>query len=133
MEKTTVKARVASERTRVGGVARGRLNLSKQLPGYQLRLVNDVNGRVEELMDRGYEPVSREEATIGANRANIGSPEGTINRVDVGLGVKAVLMKIPQEFYDEDQRDKAGEIDRREEALKNPALEGGYGSVSITR
>lgn len=132
-EKTTVKARVAKTRKRIPLGTSHRLAVSNEIPGFKTRLVNDTPGRIARFMDAGYEPVSTDEATIGTSRANVGSPEGSINRIDVGGGLHAVLMKIPNEFYEEDQAAKMKRVDASEDTLKKPALEGGYGSVTITR
>lgn len=100
-------------------------------PGYVRRLVNDVHGRVKMFQDAGYEFVQGDE-TGGPPRAGEGSQMGKKISKDVGGGVTAYLMEVPQEWYAEDQALKAEKNDKMEAAMKRPdASAGQYGTVNI--
>lgn len=80
--------------------------------GFVRRWVNDIPGRVNKLMLAGYTKVT-----------------GVAERVvDKALGIKAVLLETPEEFYHEDQESKQKEVDRVAETLKyNPKKPHRYG------
>lgn len=120
----------AKTRVRVQG-HRGRLNVQGKDPAFEYRIVNDSEEgqRVQQFLDAGWEIDTSKQIKIGENRVNKASAEGTPNQISVGGGLKAYLMRIPKEFYDEDQAIKLQEIDEFEKAIKP---DGTYGSVSQT-
>ena len=73
--------------------------------GFKYRVFNDdwrhEPGRVKRAKDAGYEVVPESELT--------NMPVGTN---EDGTPIKGVLMRIPQEFYDEDQKKKQEELDK---------------------
>lgn len=114
-------------------VNRGKLSVSRKDPGFVYRFVNDEGDKVSDMIERGYEPVAKSETKVGDARVDNSSAEGSLHLISVGNGVKSVLMKIPKEYYDEDQAIKQGEIDKQEAATKQEALNGHYGKLEITR
>lgn len=92
------------------------------------RWVNDVDGRVADLLERGYQFINRDGSLVVGQNADGITSSMTDSRVKkpVGKGVTAYLMAIPTEFYEEDQKAKQREIDELEKAIKRP----GKGSVS---
>ena len=82
---------------------RKKQNLSQDLrlddrnprPGFVRRWVNDIEGRVQRFIDNDYEPVEDGQQTI---------------RRGVGTGMESVLMEIPEEWYQENQDEKAKQI-----------------------
>lgn len=114
---------------------RNRLTVHSADPNYVYRWVVDYDGtgdRIEQFKRAGYEPVPKGLHKIGDSRVNIGSEAGSMEVLSVGNGQKAVLMRQSKEFYDEDQKRKAGHIDALEESLRNPNVDGKYGKVSIS-
>jgi hypothetical protein len=99
-------------------------------PNYQYRIVNDVGDRVEMLKERGYEVVTGK-VRIGDKRVATPGAEGTPVQAHVGGGMKAVLMRIPKEYFEEDQAAKQEYVDSLEDATKTAA--GDYGKVEIER
>jgi hypothetical protein len=106
--------------------------------GFQYRWVRDTSETGHEIvryLSAGYEFVNRnkEGIVIGDNSVYQSKAVGSIIRVPAGRDDDYLyLMKIPQEWYDEDQEAKQREVDRREEAIVNPEIEGKYGSIKIT-
>ncbi len=90
--------------------------------GYHYRIVNDRDDRVQMFIDAGYEPVSGEGTKV--ERSDGASEMGSVKTFPVGGGDKAVLMRIPQEWYDEDQELKQKRIDELEQTSRQEALSG---------
>lgn len=95
----------------------GMLNVSGMEEGYYYHVVNDKHGKVEKMQRRGYDVVEAN-GTIQMGDAN---PEETGTAVratcDKTEGTKAVLMRIPQEFKDEDDQFRQTKVDQTEEAM----------------
>ena len=129
---------VRPKRTPLSMTGRNILTVKGQEVGFHYRFVNDVGDRVDMMKDRGYEVVTHE-VSVGDRRVANTKQAGSPTVMSVGGGTKAVLMRIPQEWFDEDQAIKEAEVIRSEEAIKgkiNPqtgAQAGDYGSVSITK
>lgn len=85
-------------------------------PGYVRRLVNDTDDRIERFQKAGWTPVEGE--SIGDPHAADPSSLGSASIKSVGAGMKAVLMEIPKEYYDQDQADKGKKVDALEEAME---------------
>lgn len=96
-----------------------RFNLPKySRPGFIGRVFNDIPGRLEEAIDRGYTYV----------RDRDGKPVNLV--VDRGAGTRGYLMEIPQAFYDEDFAAKRAINDEIDQAMMRKALsDGGYRPV----
>lgn len=133
-DKRPEKARV--KRVPMHEQKRDRLTVVGRDPKYHYRIVNDVDDRIERLKLGGYE-IAEEKVGIGDDgieNNNISLGSGA--RMHVGKGVKAILMKIPKELYDADQKDKQREIDKNEAAIKRKASsgdDGTYGEVEISK
>jgi hypothetical protein len=102
-------------------------------PGYVRRVVNDVEDRIQRFKDAGYEIVQKKDLPSGDSRAGDASQMGMPVSKSVGNGVKAVLMEIPEEWYEEDQKAKQDKIKAAEAAMKQNkgGVEGGYGDLKI--
>lgn len=107
------KNRTPNRPKRAGLRRKGPLK-TKQLPGFVLRWVNQKESNVEELEDVGYTAVTQDEMYEGDLSLADGSIEsGSTIQKSVGQGIKAILMKIPEDLYNEIQEEKAREIDER--------------------
>jgi hypothetical protein len=102
----------------------GKLKVYGDIPGYHLHILNDSPGRIEEALSAGYEFVSPSE--IGGVANNVTSKNTDLGdkvRFLVGTqdsgGLYAYLMKIRQEWYDEDQTELQRANDRVDNAIKN--------------
>jgi len=101
--------------------------------GFHYRIVNDRDDRILEFKDAGYELVQGTDATIGDKRVDAPTAEGSVKQISVGGGDKAFLMRIPQEWYDEDQDAKLAHLKSLEDATKKDALSGHYGDIKLNR
>ena len=98
--------------------------------GWHLHIFNDEPGRIEQALQGGYEFVSHEE--IGSAVTKVVSKDSTLDSkvsflagtTEKGEGLTAYLMKIRQEYFDEDQaqiQKRNDYVDNRIKAGKNAA------------
>lgn len=113
---------------------KGRMYVAGKDPDYEYRFVNNVDGKVEQRAEDGWEVVTKAELKqVGDKRVDSPSSEGASQEVYVGHGHKAVLMKLRKDWYEEDQAAKQVAVDQRENATKQEALDGHYGKLTISR
>ena len=89
---------------------------------FQYRWVNGDPGRVQDLRDRGYEIV--DDPHIEDDRG----AERRVGRTETGSTMKARLMRVPKDFYEEDQAQKR-EI--HEEKVASVSRSGGRDSAAM--
>lgn len=132
-EKETI-AKAPSGRTRRTPVGyRNRFDVSGKDENFHYRIVSDKEGRIQEFLDAGYEVVDKTQTKLGASRLEGGSSIGSTSSIPLGAGDTGVLMRIPKEFYDEDQRAKELKIKEAEKALRAPAQSGAmYGDIKVS-
>jgi hypothetical protein len=114
--------------------ARSRLAVKGREPGFHYRIVNDVEGRIQDFIDAGYEVVSDDGVTVGDKRIANPTQEGSPVKVHVGGGNQAYLMRIKDEWYSEDQSAKQAQINELEDGMKAKAKENSfYGDIKISK
>ena len=96
------------------GVPQKRLPNVKDDEKFHYRIINDNwskdPGRVKRAIDGGYEKVE------GYDPMPVGTNED-------GSAIRGVLMKIPMEWYKEDQATKQQEVDKIDAAIKKGTIE----------
>ena len=105
---------------------RNKLTVQGRDENFVYRWVNSDDyknaGRIEKFLQMGYTFVNEEDVTAAeqedAKASNLGSHLGR----PVGHGTRAVLMKIPKEFYEEDQAEKQAEVDATEKGMVDKEL-----------
>ena len=103
-----------------GSTPRNKLTIRGQEDGYHYHIINaDQRGRLEELQQRGYEVVTHD-LKVGDNRVDAATSAGSPHEVPLGGGTKGLVVRIKQEWYDEDQK----LVEQRNDAVAN-ALTGG--------
>jgi hypothetical protein len=95
-------------------------------PGYHYHVINDKDGRIPSKQAQGYEFVYSEKP-IGDFQVGEATALGSLVCKPVGNGRVGYLMRIKQEFYDEDQAAKAKIVDATEAALKPNRSKEEYG------
>lgn len=103
------------------GVPKSKLEISQGIPGYHLHWINDSPGRVHEAQAGGYEFVTPSE--VGWEQ------DGTEQRVKKRVGLQedgsamnAYLMKIRQDWYEEDQQKIQAVQDQFDDAIRRGTL-----------
>jgi hypothetical protein len=119
------------QRTPVG--QRNILTVKGKDPAFEYRIVNDIDDRISQFKAAGYEIVPDEAASIGDKRVTAATSIGSGKQISVGQGTKAFLMRIPKEWYQEDQALKLGHVAAIEQATKEKALDGTYGDLKLSR
>jgi hypothetical protein len=120
-----------NRRSSINGT-RNVLNISGKEPGFVYRVVNDVGDRVEQLKAIGYEIVEDASVQVGDRRVANPTKEGSPVKVSVGQGVQGYVMRIKQEWYDEDAAKKAAHVDSIERGLVREAKEqSDYGKLTV--
>ena len=102
-------------------------------PNYSYRFVNDKDGRINMFRDAGWKVVEKRGGMqIGDPNAGTAGQVGSVVTKPVGGGMVAYLMRIPKEFYKEDQKAKANKINEGEAGLKlEETKKGRYGKIKI--
>lgn len=120
------------QRTPISGT-RNKFKIKNQDPAFVYRGVNDVDDRVEQMRELGYEVVMKEMKT-GDKIVGTGTHVGTPMTVSGGGGIRVVIMRCPREIYEARQAEKAAEVQLMEDALKTPSSNNAdYGKVDVRR
>lgn len=127
------KAEVRPARIPVG--MRPKLAVVGKNPNYVYRWVNDTPGRIALFKQGGWELCSNDEVDVGNFTAEQSSGEGSLacQVVDGGTGLKAYVMKIKKEWFDEDQAHAEESVRKGEETLQPNYNDGEYGKIVIDR
>lgn len=88
----------------------------------EYRWVLDTPGRLQKFLDGGWEVVV-DELKVGDKAVDSGSKLGSAITTSRG-GQTLVLMAIPKEWYDEDQKAKQEKVDAVEETMMRETLAG---------
>ena len=119
-EQKAVETKVRNKR-RPFGVACSKLDIDKKQEGFHYRWVNDEPGRIQQAQDGDYTFVTPQE---------IGKDDQQETRVKIlagknqdGSGLYAYLMKIPLEYFLEDQQEKQSYLDDIDAAIRGGKIE----------
>lgn len=101
-----------------------KLSVREQIPGYHLHVFTDAGNRIKEAMDNGYEFVTPQE--VGGVSENVVSRNGDLGeRIRYLVNPRAegseqfgYLMKIRQEWYEEDQVELQAKNNRIDAAIR---------------
>ncbi len=132
-QKEAISKAPAGRVTRTPVSQRNILTVKGKDPNYEYRVVNDIDDRVAQFVEGGYELVDNESHDVGDKRVSQGTSVGSKKMFSVGQGTKAYLMRIKKEWYDEDQARKQKFVNQQEASIKEKALDGNYGSLEIKR
>ena len=132
-QKEAISKAPAARVTRVPVSQRNILTVKGKDPNYVYRVVNDTEDRIAQFIEGGYELVDNDSTDVGDKRVSQGTSVGSKKIFSVGQGTKGYLMRIPKEFYDEDQDRKQGFVNKQEASIKEKALDGNYGKLDISR
>jgi hypothetical protein len=106
----TTNDRDTSERIRSPfNGTKAKLTVNKQIPGYHLHIFNDEPGRIQTALSGGWEFVNPEEVGgVGERVTSVNTDLGDKVRYLVGAdekgdGAYAYLLKIKEEWWEEDQ------------------------------
>lgn len=122
---------------------RKRLQVDKKFPGYVIRWFNDQDDRLQRAEDAGYEYVHKKEVgQVGDKDISNGNTDlnsrvsRVVGRTRDNQSIRAYLMKIREEYWKEDQAEKAKINDRVDEAIRagksgGADVKNSYGDVKV--
>ena len=107
-----------------------KISVQTQIPGYHLHVFTDAGGRIQAAMDSGYEFVSPDE--VGGVSENVVSRNGDlgerirflVNPRAEGTEQYGYLMKIRQEWFEEDQAELQAKNDKIDSAIRKGNITG---------
>ena len=133
-DEKVAKAATASKqaRKRIPLGTRNILTAPKK-PGFVRRFVNDKGDRIQAFKDAGW-AAAEMVAEVGDDKAGRATSMGSSATPSVGGGQRAVLMEIPEEYYDADNKAKQAKIAQVEKEISRnkPGQDGLDGKVSIS-
>jgi hypothetical protein len=95
------------------------LSIQNRDPNFKYRVVNDKPGRVERFKLAGW--VVDEGGTVGDTIAGRATSVDSVTSAPVGQGITGIVMKIPNELYEEDQETKQAKVDELEKSMLEQA------------
>ncbi len=107
------KRDTANRPERVPVHERNRVTFQDQDPDYVYRFVNDVEDRIQQFLNAGYEVVNSNSA-VGDKVVDDPSKLSTAVTKSVGGGIIAYLMRISRDWYEADQRKKISALEEQE-------------------
>ena len=107
-----------------------KISVRTQIEGYHLHVFTDTGGRIKEAVDSGYEFVKPDE--VGGVSENVISRNGDlgerirylVNPRAEGTEQYGYLMKIRQEWYEEDQAELQAKNNRSDAAIRKGKITG---------
>jgi hypothetical protein len=124
-----VRATARPERTPING-ERDILSVYGTRPGYHPVWVNE--DQVPRFLKAGYTFVDTDGVTFGSYHIQQGNALGAKYTMNVGAGMIAYLMEIPQEWYDEDRKQEQADVTKTEASMKARARAEGLDHGDIT-
>ena len=107
-----------------------KISVQQQIDGYHLHVFTDVGGRIQQALDNGYEFVSPDE--VGGVSENVVSRNGDlgerirylVNPRAEGTEQYGYLMKIRQEWFEEDQAELQAKNNLIDAAIRKGKITG---------
>jgi hypothetical protein len=132
-ERSSDAVRTQSKRPRRNSIGVPRLTLAvrSEIPGYHLCWMND-DGNVQSALDSGYEFVTRGETELesGVTPSNIDQTDKIKQKVGTTASnepLYAYLMKVKQEWHEEDMLEIENQNKHIEEAIAGGNINGAIG------
>jgi hypothetical protein len=119
-----------SERKRTPLGQRNRISFNTE-EGYHYHLINDKDGRLQKAIEGGYEYVESDK-NLGDEIVGTAKKIGKYVSMPVGSGTQGYLMRIKNEWYNEDQAEKQKKVDATESAMKPNKAKNEYGEGLVT-
>ncbi len=111
----TMRRKATREKAAGMNIYSGQRMGAAQRPGFHRHWINDTAGSLEEMLDNGYTFVEDDNATIEDD--DLGNRK-SLQVSKNGPPVRAYLMEIPLDQYEEDQRAKETLIQQNENSIR---------------
>jgi len=132
-ETQEVSKRNADRKKRVPlGAPRRKMSANNIPKNKVARWVNDWPGRVNNAIQGGYRLVMGDETTIGDETVDLNTDMGmavsmVVGKNDDGTPLRAYLMVIDKDLYEQDQDEKQKEVDKIDNAIRKGKLDNQLG------
>lgn len=103
------------------GVPRSKLEVPLDVPGYHLHWINDEEGRLAEAQRGAYTFVKPSE--IGDTASEESQVKRLVGTTSQGTPLYAYLMKLEDEFYEEDQKALTSVADEFDRAIRRGEID----------
>lgn len=129
-EKPTTGDRPSKRTRNVFNGSNGKMNIKFDIPGYHPYVFNDTPGRIDTALQGGWEFVTPEEidqvtANVVSRNTDIGDKvRFLVGRAEDGGPLYGYLMKIKQEWWEEDQLASQERNNKVDAALKKGRVPG---------
>lgn len=125
-------AKPARERRLPINGARNVLKVKGMEPGYHYRVVNDVDDRIDELKEYGYEIVMDNTVSVADRKVAVPTSEGSPVRVSVGGGMYGYVMRIKNELFKENRQAHDAHVDGSErQMIQDAKKKADYGDITV--
>lgn len=92
---------------------------ARQMEGFQIRFVNDDAGRVQQFVDTGWDFVTNKEQGMLGKSTDPGDKYSVVvGSTTAGAEMRAYLLKIPQEWYDQFKRIEMESVAQVDKVIK---------------
>ena len=98
---------------------------------FYYRLVRFIPDRIQTFLDADYVFVNKNGTTTSDPIVDTSTGTDSLITIAGGLGVTLVLMALPRDLWEQDQRAKQIAIDELEETMKQKLLEDRYGKAEV--
>lgn len=107
------------------------MHIQGKQPGFEYRIVNDINDRIERFKLAGWECVTHS-LQLGDVSLENSESKGGVKTINVRGGIIGYVMRIREDWYKEDQVAKQADLDASQEEMYrelNTEENGRYGKV----
>jgi hypothetical protein len=124
LTRTTTERPTRERQRNLFNGTQAKLTVNHLIPGYHLHIFNDEPGRVQTALDGGWEFVSPDEVggikdSVTSGNTDLGDKvRYLVGTSEKGDGLYAYLLKIKQEWFDEDQAELQKRNDRVDDAIR---------------
>jgi hypothetical protein len=105
------------------GVPRTKLSVDNQDPAYHYRWVNDEPGRIAQALEGDYTFVEPQEVNRTSKDGN--RVRELAGKLEDGSAMYTYLMKIPREYFEEDQQASQSYLDDIDAAIRGGKINAG--------
>ena len=110
------------------GTPRSKMAVEGKDPNFTYRWVNDQGGRIQQAEQASYEFVKAGDVTVGSGVDRNSETGDQVSQIvgtkEDGSPMRAYLMRIKREFYEEDQNAKQEEVDAKDAAIQSGSVSG---------
>jgi hypothetical protein len=98
---------------------------------FYYRLVRNDPDRIQKFLEADYVFVNKNGSVKSDSTVDSSAGTDSLFEIAGGLGVTLVLMALPRDLWEQDQKAKQLQVDELEESMKQQLMEERYGKVDM--